>query len=105
MILVRRIRGRDGSGQSGKPSGPALKVLQSSEYKPVEGPGAGRIVILSDGTCEFEHNLVWICPHPMCLKGKRFIDTGPITLTQPSAQNGYHVCSCPASKLVAMMKS
>ena len=54
---VLRIHPYDGSCRAGRPAGPALTVIESKMHKPVDGPGAGYIVALSDGGWEFEWNV------------------------------------------------
>lgn len=57
--MVRKLHPYDGTPWGGKPIGPHLKVIRICPHRPVDGPGAGLIVELSDGTWEFEWNLEW----------------------------------------------
>jgi hypothetical protein len=47
----------DGTHKAGKISH-AVKIIKREVHRPVDGPGAGVICHLSDGTWEFEHNLI-----------------------------------------------
>lgn len=54
---VRKNHIYDGTRRAGKPEGSTLTVVSLEDHNPVDGPGAGKIAILSDFTWSFTHNL------------------------------------------------
>jgi len=56
-MYVRKNHPYDGSVMAGRPTGPVLQVVGFRQHEPVDGPGAGIIYELSDGSWAFPWNV------------------------------------------------